>query len=67
MIGHPASEGGVGLGKTMKEDLLHDPVFGMAADQFDRVADFLGLEQKVRERCKWPKTTDHGESSGDDG
>ena len=39
----------------MKEDLLQDPVFGMAAEQFDRVADFLGLEQRVRERCKWPK------------
>lgn len=27
----------------------------MAAEQFDRVADFLGLEERVRERCKWPK------------
>lgn len=39
----------------MKEQLLSDPVFGMAAGQFDRVADFLGLGQSVRERCKWPK------------
>lgn len=39
----------------MKEDLLNDPVFGMAAGQFDQVADFLGLEDRVRERCKWPK------------
>ena len=39
----------------MKEDLLRDPVFGMAAEQFDRVADFLELDQRVRERCKWPK------------
>lgn len=39
----------------MKETLLADPVFGMAAEQFDRVADFLNLENRVRERCKWPK------------
>lgn len=39
----------------MKEQLLNDPVFGMAAGQFDRVADFLDLDQDVRERCKWPK------------
>ncbi len=39
----------------MKEDLLKDPVFGMAASQFDRVADFLELDERVRERCKWPK------------
>lgn len=39
----------------MREDLLKDPVFGMAAEQFDRVADFLELDQRVRERCKWPK------------
>jgi glutamate dehydrogenase (NAD(P)+) len=39
----------------MKEDLLNDPVFGMAAGQFDRVADFLKLDERVRERCKWPK------------
>ena len=39
----------------MKEQLLQDPVFGMAAGQFDRVADFLNLDQSVRERCKWPK------------
>lgn len=34
---------------------MNNPVFGMAADQFDRVADFLNLDQRVRERCKWPK------------
>ncbi|MDB4419042.1 Glu/Leu/Phe/Val dehydrogenase [bacterium] len=39
----------------MREDLLNDPVFVMAAEQFDRVADFLELDQRVRERCKWPK------------
>ncbi len=39
----------------MKEDLLKDPVFRMAAEQFDRVADFLDLDEKIRERCKWPK------------
>ena len=39
----------------MKEALLKDPVFGMAAEQFDRVADFLELDAEVRERCKWPK------------
>ena len=39
----------------MKEELLNNPVFGMAAEQFDRVADFLELEERVRERCKWPK------------
>lgn len=39
----------------MKQQLLNDEVFGMAARQFDRVADFLKLDQSVRERCKWPK------------
>lgn len=39
----------------MKEELLKNPVFGMAATQFDRVADFLDLNDRVRERCKWPK------------
>jgi len=39
----------------MQDDLLRDPVFGMAASQFDRVAEFLELDQRVRERCKWPK------------
>lgn len=39
----------------MKEQLVNDAVFGMAARQFDRVADFLDLDQSVRERCKWPK------------
>ncbi len=39
----------------MREDLLRHPVFKMAAEQFDRSADFLKLTEDVRERCKWPK------------
>lgn len=39
----------------MRDELLKDPVFAMAAEQFDRVADSLELPQEVRERCKWPK------------
>lgn len=39
----------------MKKDLLKNKVFHMAANQFDRTADFLELDQSVRERCKWPK------------
>ena len=39
----------------MKEQLLENTVFRMAASQFDRTADFLNLNQSVRERCKWPK------------
>ncbi len=39
----------------MKEQLLENPVFQMAAEQFDRTADFLDLSDDVRERCKWPK------------
>lgn len=39
----------------MNELLMADPVFNMAATQFDRVADFLELDDSVRERCKWPK------------
>ncbi|MEM9081251.1 MAG: Glu/Leu/Phe/Val dehydrogenase [Verrucomicrobiota bacterium] len=39
----------------MKEILLENETFGMAASQFDRTAEFLGLEEEVRERCKWPK------------
>ena len=39
----------------MREDLLKNPVFAMAAEQFDRVADFLDLPDDIRERCKWPK------------
>lgn len=27
----------------------------MAVEQFDQVADFLGLSADLRERCKWPK------------
>ena len=39
----------------MRDDLLRNPVFAMAATQFDGVADFLGLNDELRERCKWPK------------
>ena len=39
----------------MKEQLLENPVFQMAAEQFERTADFLKLSNDVRERCKWPK------------
>lgn len=39
----------------MREELLKNPVFSMAATQFDRVADFLDLNNELRERCKWPK------------
>lgn len=39
----------------MREELLKNPVFAMAAEQFDRVADFLQLPDDIRERCKWPK------------
>ncbi len=39
----------------MRQELLQNPVFHMAAAQFDRVADFLDLNDELRERCKWPK------------
>jgi glutamate dehydrogenase (NAD(P)+) len=39
----------------VKETLLQNPVFSMAATQFDQVADLLGLNEDLRERCKWPK------------
>ncbi|MFD2255174.1 Glu/Leu/Phe/Val dehydrogenase [Luteolibacter algae] len=39
----------------MREELLKNPVFSMAIEQFDRVADFLQLSPEIRERCKWPK------------
>lgn len=39
----------------MRQELLQNPVFSMAAAQFDRVADFLDLSEELRERCKWPK------------
>jgi glutamate dehydrogenase (NAD(P)+) len=39
----------------MREMLLQSPVFLMAAEQFDQVADFLDLSASLRERCKWPK------------
>ena len=44
-----------GLGNGMREELLKDPVFSMAMEQFDDVADFLELSDEIRERCKWPK------------
>lgn len=37
------------------EFLLQSPVFRMACQQFDETADFLGLDQSLRERTKWPK------------
>lgn len=39
----------------MREELLANPVFAMAATQFDRVAEFLKLPADISERCKWPK------------
>ena len=39
----------------MRQELLNNPVFAMAAEQFDRVADFLKLTDDIKERCKWPK------------
>ena len=39
----------------MRDDLLRNPVFAMAATQFDLVADFLGLTEELRQRTKWPK------------
>lgn len=39
----------------MQKELLANPVFAMAAEQFDLVADFLALPDDLRERCKWPK------------
>ena len=39
----------------MRDELLRNPVFAMAAEQFDQVADFLGLTDDLRERTKWPK------------
>lgn len=41
--------------ERMRQELLQNPVFNMAATQFDRVADFLDLNDELRERCKWPK------------
>jgi len=39
----------------MQKELLANPVFAMAAEQFDLVAEFLALPADLRERCKWPK------------
>jgi len=39
----------------MRDELLKNPVFAMASEQFDLVADFLSLDGSIRERCKWPK------------
>jgi glutamate dehydrogenase (NAD(P)+) len=38
----------------MKE-LLSNPTFAMAAEQFDLVADYLDMPPNLRERIKWPK------------
>lgn len=39
----------------MRNELLQNPVFAMAVEQFDTVADFLQLSDDIRERTKWPK------------
>ena len=39
----------------MRNELLQNPVFAMAVEQFDIVADFLNLSADIRERTKWPK------------
>jgi len=39
----------------MREYLLQNPMFAMAVEQFDQVADFLDLDENLRNRCKWPK------------
>lgn len=39
----------------MRKELLANPVFAMASEQFDGVADFLDLSPELRERTKWPK------------
>lgn len=39
----------------MREQLLSNSVFAMAATQFDHVAEFLDLPADISERCKWPK------------
>jgi len=44
-----------GRDSSVKNDLLNNKIFQMAAAQFDRTADFLELADSVRERCKWPK------------
>ena len=41
--------------QAMRDILLKNETFAMAAEQFDRTAAFLDLEQGVAERCKWPK------------
>ena len=35
--------------------LLSNPVYKMACDQFDAVADFLNIPETLRERIKQPK------------
>ncbi len=35
--------------------LLHSPVYKMACDQFDAVADFMSMPEPLRERTKLPK------------
>ena len=51
----------------MKEDLLQDPVFGMAAEQFDRAAGFFGPGTTGQGTVQMAEASYHGESSSDDG
>jgi glutamate dehydrogenase (NAD(P)+) len=39
----------------MRNELMQNPVFAMAVEQFEAVADFLNLSEDIRERTKWPK------------
>ena len=39
----------------MQDALLSSPVFAMAAQQFDEVAEFLNIDENLRDRCKLPK------------
>ncbi len=39
----------------MRAELLNNPVFAMAIEQFETVAGFLNLSEDIIERTKWPK------------
>lgn len=39
----------------MHDLLLKNPVFAMAAEQFDQASALLGLEPGIAARCKWPR------------
>lgn len=39
----------------MRAELVNNPVFAMAVEQFDIVAEFLNLTEDIKERTKWPK------------